>query len=398
MPGDGPTIKQLVGRPIGDLLLDPKNPRLPLDLDGDDQFALIQFFDKRYDLDELAESMLEKGFFPQEPLLVLKPDYMSNEDAEGPQHDGHARVVVEGNRRLATLKLLLDEDAQNHVERSAHWRGLRERAEAVRDRLEIVPTQQYAERGEVEDYLGFRHVTGIEQWTAEAKARFVTEMVAGGASFKDAARKIGSRQDAVRRQVITYASLRQAQDDGQDVERAVRFFGVFYRALQTQGIREFVGVPDYREFDAYDPAPVPPGNEPRVAELASWLFGDGAHVKPLFTDSRRLTDLGRVLRAPDAVVLLQEERDFAGALALSDTDKSSIQTSLNKARTELVRANGLAFNFVGDAEVISRARDVARVLDAIVGTLGEPRADSVETSPATGTVEKDSAASGAPKT
>lgn len=372
----GPIIKQLVGRPVSDLRLDPENPRLPLDIDAQDQHALIQFFDKQYDLDEIAESMLDKGFFPQEPLLVLKPED-ANATTEGPEHDDKPRVVVEGNRRLATLKLLLDEEAQDRVERASHWRNLRDRANAVRDSLEVVPTQQYDARSEVEDYLGFRHVTGIEQWTAEAKARFVTQMVADGSSFKDAARKIGSRQDFVRRQVITYASLRQAQEAGHDVTRAVNYFGVFYRALQTKGIREFIGVPDYREFESYDSKPLPDGGEERIEELSSWLFGDGNQVKPLFTDSRRLTDLGRILQAPEATDLLRQERDFPGALALSETDKSSIQTALRKSRTELVRANGLAFNFIGEVEVLSLAREVERVLTAVIGTL-EPDGSSTD--------------------
>lgn len=370
-----PVIKQLVGRPVTDLRLDPENPRLPEDLVGASQEALVLFFDSRYDLDEIAESMIQKGFFPQEPLLVIDPD---GADAEATEQDGEPRVVVEGNRRLATLLLLLDDGVRTSVERTTHWQALAEQVgPEIRELLEIVPTQSYASREEVEDYLGFRHVTGIEQWSAEAKARFVTKMVASGQSFRDAARKIGSRQDAVRRQVITYRALHQATDAGLEVTRAIKFFGVFYRALQTQGIREYVGVPDYREFVEYNPSPVPADRLDRVAELSDWLFGDGNTVRPLFTDSRRVTDLGHILQSPEATNFLKEERDFNGALALSASDETSIHTSLSKARTELVKANGLAFNFAGDEEVLGKAIAVQRVLTAIVGSLQPPAPEEI---------------------
>ncbi len=47
-------------------------------------------------LDELAESFLKSGFWPNEALLVIKEKLGGKEQL----------VVVEGNRRLAALKYL----------------------------------------------------------------------------------------------------------------------------------------------------------------------------------------------------------------------------------------------------------------------------------------------------
>lgn len=382
---DYPTIKRIVAHDVAELRLDPQNPRLPPDLDANDEPQLVEFFDRHYDLDEIAESMVDKGFFPQEPLLILVPrgedqansgDTQAEAGPEGstettPSSEG-GLIVVEGNRRLATLKLLLNEELAAAATRSTHWREMAGRAGPVKERLNPIPTQEYTDRGELEDYLGFRHVTGVERWTAEAKARFVTQMVARGRTFQEAARKIGSRQDAVRRQVVTWAALQQAADAGKDIQRAYRFFGVFYRALQTQGIRQYVGLPDPREITGYVDTPVPTERLGRIEELATWLFGDGAELRPLFTDSRRLTDLGRILQDEVATRLLQQERDFNSALTIIRSDKGTIESALTKARSELVAANGLAFDFQGNADVINRADAAARVMDAIVTTLGEP--------------------------
>ena len=53
------------------LHLDPLNPRLPEDIQGkseeDINYALYRFFD----VDELAYSMAENGYFDEEPLVAI---------------------------------------------------------------------------------------------------------------------------------------------------------------------------------------------------------------------------------------------------------------------------------------------------------------------------------------
>jgi hypothetical protein len=91
--------------PLDSLQLDPENPRLPRDtdrvLESGDQ--LLKEFSRRYNLIELARSIVDKGFTPRhaEALLVV-------EDASSPAH----YVVIEGNRRLATLKLLTNPNSR----------------------------------------------------------------------------------------------------------------------------------------------------------------------------------------------------------------------------------------------------------------------------------------------
>src|SRR6266576_1806890 len=84
--------------PVAELLLDSKNPRLgrqntTKDLSQDQVLELM----KDWALEELAVSFLESGFWPQEALIAVR------ENVGTEQH----LVVVEGNRRLAALKLLV---------------------------------------------------------------------------------------------------------------------------------------------------------------------------------------------------------------------------------------------------------------------------------------------------
>src|SRR5581483_4346641 len=173
-------LKQVVARAVSDLLLDPDNPRLPASLDTSDQGALLRFFDENYNLDEIAVSMAEAGYFAEEPMLTV------------PSSDAGRYVVVEGNRRLATLKLLLDEGARSAVDRREYWEEAAQAASPRSDQLDPVPTFEYQTREELVAYLGFRHVTGVVPWTAEAKARYVTALIHGGRSFSETAKAIGS--------------------------------------------------------------------------------------------------------------------------------------------------------------------------------------------------------------
>ncbi len=82
----------------GELRLDPENPRLPEEVIGESQSAILRYLFDNAVLDELATSYTNNGFFEHEPLMVARDD--------------HHYVVLEGNRRLAALKILLQDEEQ----------------------------------------------------------------------------------------------------------------------------------------------------------------------------------------------------------------------------------------------------------------------------------------------
>src|ERR1051326_7796936 len=78
---------------VTNLLLDPNNPRIPdsgKELSQRDLIADLLENDKVY---ELARSIVTNGYYPVESLIVVI--------------EKGKKYVVEGNRRLAALKLLL---------------------------------------------------------------------------------------------------------------------------------------------------------------------------------------------------------------------------------------------------------------------------------------------------
>src|SRR2546426_8123701 len=83
--------------PVQLLLLDPLNPRIVV-APGADQFEITRVLYETQALDELAFSFQRSGFFLEEPVVIVPAD-------STPEHF----IVVEGNRRIATIKILLDE-------------------------------------------------------------------------------------------------------------------------------------------------------------------------------------------------------------------------------------------------------------------------------------------------
>lgn len=82
---------------VTNIRLDSENPRIPPGMRSPSQQELIQVFTERYRILELTKSIADDGYFPDERIVVIKT-HRSN------------YTTLEGNRRVAALKLLLNPD------------------------------------------------------------------------------------------------------------------------------------------------------------------------------------------------------------------------------------------------------------------------------------------------
>ena len=79
---------------VASLDFDPHNPRFPAEVAAGPVTDLIERFVRDERLLEVVNSIADQGYFAGEPLLVVW------------QKETDRYIVVEGNRRLAALKLL----------------------------------------------------------------------------------------------------------------------------------------------------------------------------------------------------------------------------------------------------------------------------------------------------
>ena len=189
-------ISEIHLEPYSNLLLDPDNPRLAeLKLTIKDQDLILQWLWKNKDVSELVDSMLAGGYWPHEELFVSK--------------EGGKLVVIEGNRRLAAVKLLMEPETRTRLNIRGDWHP----SQGVLDSLKELPVV-VCPRSEIWDYIGFKHLNGPQPWDSIAKAQYIHRVhTSFGIPLQEIASTLGDRNDTVVRMYRGYLVLRKAMDE-----------------------------------------------------------------------------------------------------------------------------------------------------------------------------------------
>ena len=359
-----------VNKPVSLLHLDSQNPRLPEEAQGKSEEELLNVLYKEFFLDELADSMAENGYFDEEPLVAV-PNKLPSDLGDGDPNskkfrdfidrDSTELVVVEGNRRLATAKLLLDPELRGKL-RIKHWPSL---SEQVADDLAILPVIVYLRRSEIIPYLGVRHIVGIQKWDSYAKARYVVQLVEGGLSIKDVKAQFGDKRDSVTPSYVGYKLLEQVEDEfAFDTRQAKRDFSLLLLAMGQGNIKRFLGLP--RKLSAANlNEPVATENLENLKVLVTWIFGDGKKER-VITDSRQITSrLSHIVTSSEATSYLERTRDLEGAYERTDGEEKMLLRYLNTANLKLEGALGVAHRHK-TSEVISEAEKCEQTVKALL--------------------------------
>jgi len=161
---------------VSRLQLDAKNPRLgsaPSSMSPRDIINRLFQHDKAGDV---AESIARSGYFANEPLLAV------NESSK--------LVVVEGNRRLAALKALLDPALVD----SPWSKKLTKLAKDMGgiDDIRSVPVTVAPNRRETDKQVASRHIgSPVLPWEAENRAGFILAKLAEGYSTEQLRNELG---------------------------------------------------------------------------------------------------------------------------------------------------------------------------------------------------------------
>ncbi|MCX5814680.1 MAG: hypothetical protein NTX75_00355 [Proteobacteria bacterium] len=352
------------------LHLDGENPRLSQEAKDCSQFELLSILHKGFNLEELADSMAQNGYFDEEPLVAIPQslpkksttgkadhafrDYISNDDT--------ALIVVEGNRRLATVKLLLDSQLRAKL-RIKSWPTI---SEKIKAELQTLPVIVYRERSEVLPYLGVRHIVGIQRWGAYSKARYIVKMINDGRAIKDIEGQIGDKQSAVVKNYVCYRLLKQVADEFDfDTDAAEEDFSLLLLAIGQGNIKRYLGLPKKLAEVNYD-EPVSKDHVENLKNVMSWIFGDGKKERPVIKDSRDITTyLSHVVASDEAVSYLTTNRDLVAAYDRSDGEETMLLKYIALANSRLESALGIAHRH-NTAEVILEAEKCERTAKELV--------------------------------
>lgn len=327
------------------LLPDQENPRIPHDKRALEPNDLIKYVANKYDSLTIARSITQHRFFPSEPLIVL---------AEGDNF-----IVLEGNRRLAALKILLNPELRNGLTEEDEWNAL-----ATDKVSNEVPVIVVPDRRSVAPIIGYRHISGIEQWDPYAKARYIASQIDDSElTFEQTAIEVGEKVGEVRANYRNYRIAQQALEEGIDIGPLTDNFGTFTRAMSST-IREFIDAPRPQDV-AIGSDPIPATKTEELGELISYLFGENRVI----TDSRDLGRLATVLGSEDGVQILRSdvpnERKLSDAYIASGGLLQRLLNSLSTARTSLRSAQVDMATYKEDVDVQRLLKECAEALEVL---------------------------------
>jgi hypothetical protein len=237
------------------LLLDLENPRMP-DAKFDDEAAAIQYLSDHADVSELVQSIAMSGWYDYEPLIVLKD----------------RNIVIEGNRRLAALRLIADPVLATSLGISVPS-PLHTNAVPALVRVRPVDSKKDAR-----DYIGFKHINGAFKWDSLAKAKYAAWWLDDDGDIDVVSQRLGDNHNTISRLVNGWTVLRQAEANGFDrdsISRRTFAFSHLYTALSRPATRDYLGLPEVAN-GLLGESPVPTENIPALLRLTSWLYGQAA--------------------------------------------------------------------------------------------------------------------------
>ena len=329
--------------PVSALRFDPKNPRLPeFELTEDStESEVIQVLWDAMDVRELVLSIAASGFFSHEPLIV--------------DRENGKNVVIEGNRRLAAVRILLTPE-----EFEFSTADIPEITAQEKQELSELPVV-IGTRGDSWRYLGFKHVNGPAKWSSYAKAQYIADVHRRfGVRLEDIAKQIGDTHRTVQRLFRGLMVIEQAERmqvfSRDDRWRNHFSFSHLYTGLNYSGICDFIGL----QSDSWDePEPVPAERSTELGELFLWMYGSKKQERPpvVETQNPHLRQLESVLSSRESVAALRANNDLASAFEQSRPSSTVFEESLFAAKRNLQRARGMLSTGYDGSERLLRTAD-----------------------------------------
>lgn len=311
--------------PVEKLLFDPQNPRLPLELYGiTDEGRILTHMLRDESLIELMKSIGESGYSVSEPLLVVP----TNNDEY---------TVVEGNRRLAALKLLSSPELA-----TVRHKSVAEVVENKKHAPTVVPSIVYDNRDSILDYLGYRHITGVKSWGALEKARYLKQLYdrhfqeeGTEPTYGVLAKMIGSRSDYVGKLLSALNLFDYAKENayfGIDIDEKKFDFSILSTASSYENIYKYIGLENTGDINS----------EHIDKDNFQFVFERLYDPKLKIGESRELSSLSAVLGNETALEEYKKGASLSESLYFTSAPVEAFEKFLTDAHNSLQNAkNGL---------------------------------------------------------
>ena len=339
---------------VDDLLFDQENPRF-VDFAGGDDTDIVRFLLEEQDLNELIQSISISGFINLEPLIVLKK--------------GSKWVVLEGNRRVAAVRIIQSTELQTKLNVTAPPIDPEKRKT-----LEELLVRAVESRQEARAFIGFKHINGPHKWDSLAKAKYAAAWLADHGDIQVVAKTLGDSYNTVRRLVFGWIVLKQAEANGFDKEnRTARQFSFshLYTALARPGFRAYLGISEDPADTHLTPNPIPADHLKNLRELMTWLYGDRNEDRPALIQSQNpdLNRLNDVLLHREASRHLFTRMNLDEAYQIIEPRSRRFADSLIQAGQYAKEALSLVPEYDKDPALLDNAKSLDRTANRLLKSM-----------------------------
>lgn len=320
---------------LDNLYLDPKNPRIYQDIAEDiTQINLAKFIYDEFGISDLKDSLLKNGYFIVEPMVVIPRDKAKNQ-----------YTVVEGNRRLTTIKILCKREYREAILSPGRIEDF-EAPKEVREKLLTIPVVIAKDRDSINTYLGVRHLEGIVKWEPLAQSKYVYNQILdessrGDISIKESMDKFVETTNAKptegKRKAYNffykyciYQSMQRLIDEDKTLKDAsldhkFSLLEVAMGKTGTTAVANYIGINSYRSLDPEEYENIiPEEKEPQAKNIIRWVFSKN----PVIQESREINKyLKPILENSESTKAFERGEDKDTALLLSGTYDNIVENS-----------------------------------------------------------------------
>jgi hypothetical protein len=223
--------------PLTRLHLDPKNKRLSAATDHSSSAELIKELIADHKVEDIMKSIKSRGYLKADPIVGFPH----------PDRENHL-IIVEGNRRLAALKLLANPELAPPELKTKYRKIASGFEKAIFKKIRMM---WISHREESESYIALRHTrgpAGIMDWPAHAQGLLYRDLLNDGLSVDEIAERFKKTPGDIRSTLKAHAFLRlYANIDLDENERkllAPKKFPTtnFERLFNFKDAKEILGV------------------------------------------------------------------------------------------------------------------------------------------------------------
>lgn len=332
-----------------DLFFDEQNPRLVENpTKTSDQNRILNVLWREQDIKVLVMSILANGFFPNEVLYAVE--------------ENGRKIVIEGNRRLAAVKAILDPSLVDNNGMDKYKGNITD--EILNSLRKGIPVLLMDKREDAWRYIGFKHVNGPTKWDSYAKAVYIAKVHNQyHVPLEEISQQIGDPSKLTKKLYQGLMVLREADKHTEfkidDIFNNRIYFSHIYTAITYDGFRKYLGLTD---DSLGTDMPVPQDKLKNLEEVMLWLFGSKKREQKSLIKSQNpyLSRLNQILTNPEAIETLRVTQDIDSAYEASEPSASILFQAIVEANLSVEKALAKISGYDGSDDIMKSVIKLAQ--------------------------------------